>query len=278
MFIPSTRIQPPPDMVMPSNEQLVFTVATQIPFIYLIYVAIRNIYICRDPTCLLFTLGGMIASLYEPIVDVLGMCFFPHSGNWTIFEFWNQPIPLFVPMTHSWYVGGVGYWFWIRFQAKDKNGRKKMRGKDIWNLWASSFFANMILKYPALYMGIYTYYGYQPLTIGPFPMWWPAVNATTPMVAASLINILSPYLKGMKYFVILPLVAISEGISNGGCAWPTWMALSADKGYGISSIGGCATVMLVCTEVWVMSLQFEEPPRKEVRFVDEEKKWDGGRE
>ena len=70
-------------MVMPRTEQLIFTVLTQLPFVYVMFVAFRNL-AKGDATCLLFSTGGVIASSFEPFVDALGFCFLLREGNWVV--------------------------------------------------------------------------------------------------------------------------------------------------------------------------------------------------
>ncbi|OCK81197.1 hypothetical protein K432DRAFT_24153 [Lepidopterella palustris CBS 459.81] len=251
MFVPETTSRPPAGMVMPQTEQLIFTVLTQLPFIYNLFIAFKNL-VKGDPTCLLFAIGGVIASSFEPFVDVLGFCFFPREGNWIAFEWVNRPIPMFVPATYGWYVGGIGYWFWTMYQD-DKTFQK-----DIWGMWLKSWISNLILEYPALYMGVYTYYGYQPFTVGGFPLWFPAINAIAPMVGATIVNLMAPHLKGWRKLTIIPIVSSSFSIAHGIAGWPMWIALSTDIGYQVTYPAAIGTLTLLVTGVWVMSKQFPE--------------------
>jgi hypothetical protein len=76
MFVPGTTSRPPADMAIPYNEQLVFTIMTQIPFVFVLYKACKTL-ANRDSTCLLFAIGGVIAAGFEPAVDLTGSCYFP---------------------------------------------------------------------------------------------------------------------------------------------------------------------------------------------------------
>ena len=212
------------------------------------FIAFKNLAKC-DATCLLFSIGGVIASSFEPFVDVLGFCFFPREGNWVVFEWMNRPIPMFVPATYGWYIGGIGYWFWTIF--KDD----KTTQKDVWSTWLKSWVANLILEYPALYMGIYTYYGYQPFTVGSFPLWFPAINTTAPMFCATFVNLMKPHLKGWKSLAIIPMIASSYAIGNASAGWSMWIAFSTDLDNYPAAL---TTLSLLITGVWVMSKQFPE--------------------
>lgn len=250
MFVPNTTSRPPADMAMPQTEQLIFTIATQIPFIIFFSMGLRQLATKGDPKPLLFGIGGCLASAFEPVVDVLGFCYFPRAGNWIAFETFGRPIPVFVPATYGWFVGGMGYWFWSVFQDPETSA------KDIPVLWFKAFIINLILEYPPLYYGIYTYYGFQPLVVGGFPLWFPAVNATTPMVAGTILNMLSPHLRGWGNLIIITTTATSYGIGNAAFGAPVWMALSVDKGYHVTYPAVAISAVLLCSGLWTMSLQF----------------------
>jgi len=265
MFVPGTTSRPPADMAIPYTEQLIFTIATQVPFVIFFYLGIRNL-LRGDSTALLFGIGGCLASSFEPIVDVLGFCYFPREGNWVAFEWFGRPIPLFVPATYGWFVGGMGFWCWTTL--RDPNTTRQ----DLWRFWLKAFVINLILEYPPLYVGIYTYYGYQPLRIGGFPLWFPAVNATTPMVAGTIINLLQPYLTGWNKFVIVTTTASAYGLANAAFGFPVWMALSTDLGFAVTYPAAVVTIILLVTGVWIMSLQL--PDQKAIGLIESEK---GGR-
>ncbi|KAF7557127.1 hypothetical protein G7Z17_g936 [Cylindrodendrum hubeiense] len=249
MFVPGTASRPPAGMMIPYTEQLIFTIATQIPFVIFFGMGIRNLISRGDPKALLFGIGGCLASAYEPIVDVMGFCYFPREGNWVAFEAFGRPIPIFVPATYGWYVGGMGYWFWTVLQ------NPKTTQQEFQLLWLRAFIINLVLEYPPIYLGIYIYYGYQPLEIGGFPLWFPAVHAASPMVAATVINLIAPHLKGVKNLVIIPASVMAYGMANAGFGAPVWLALSVDRGYHVSYPAAAITALMIYTGVWIMSLQ-----------------------
>ncbi|KAH7126488.1 hypothetical protein B0J13DRAFT_565559 [Dactylonectria estremocensis] len=248
MFVPSTSSRPPTDIVIPYNEQLIFTVATQIPFAIFFSLGIRNLISHGDPKALLFGIGGVLSSAYEPIVDVMGFCFFPREGNWIAFEAFGRPIPVFVPATYGWYVGGMGYWFYTVIQ------NPKTTQLDVQLLWFRAFFINLVLEYPPLYIGVYIYYGFQPLEVGGFPLWFPAVHAASPVLAATVISLITPRLKGLNNLVIVPATFMAYGMANAGFGAPVWLALSVDVGYHATYPAVAATALLIYSGIWIMSL------------------------
>lgn len=262
MFVPNTTSRPPEGMVIPYNEQLIFTIATQIPFVIFFGMGIRNLISRGDPKALFFGIGGVLASAYEPIVDVMGFCYFPREGNWVAFEAFGRPIPVFVPATYGWYVGGMGYWFYTVFQ------NPKSTSRDIQMLWFRAFAINLILEYPPIYLGIYYYYGYQPVEVGGFPLWFPAVHATSPILAASIVSLMTPYLKGWKNLVIIPTATTAYGFANAGFGSPVWIALSLDLGYHVTYPAAAICALQIFCGVWIMSLPLAPVPSVKLNGVN----------
>ncbi|KAF2186200.1 hypothetical protein K469DRAFT_687204 [Zopfia rhizophila CBS 207.26] len=255
MFVPNTTSRPNPDLSIPQNGQLICTMLTHIPLLFLIFKSFHNL-IKGEPTGLWFTLGGLISSACEPILDVMGFCFFPRPGNWIAFEFFGRPIPYFVIPTYGWYVGGQGYLFLTIIQNK-KTTRSVVLG-----LWLRSFIANLILEYTAMYFGMFVYYGYQPFAVRGFPLWFPAIHSTAPVLAAVVVHMLEGQLEGMRSPVIGIIVATLYPMVNAGFGWPVWCALSLDRGLHVTYPAACITAGLIATGLWIATLPFAETRAK----------------
>lgn len=251
MFVPGTESRPPADLAIPHDGQLLATVGTCIPVLVFLYYVLNGLR-RGDSTALWFCVGGTVASAFEPIVDVMGFCFFPREGNWIAFEFFGRPIPWFVIPCYTWFVGGQGYWFYSILS------RKGIRRADVWSLWLKSFSANLLLEYPAMALGMYTYYGHQPLAIAEFPLWFPAIHATSPIMSAMIVRLVRRHLIGMKSWVIAAIVCCTYGMANCGLGWPVWCALSTDMGATISNVAALITVALIVTTIWLLTLGIEE--------------------
>ncbi|OAL50330.1 hypothetical protein IQ07DRAFT_587007 [Pyrenochaeta sp. DS3sAY3a] len=247
MFVPGTTSRPPADLAIPHNEQLIATALTCVPVVYFLGVIFKAL-ARGDPTPFWFIVGGTVASAFEPIVDVMGFCFFPREGNWIAFEFFGRPIPYFVPPCYAWFVGGQAYWFFTIISQKETTR------PDVWKLWIKSFSANLLLEYPAMALGMYTYYGHQPINIAGFPLWFPAIHATSPIMSAITVYLVRPHLVGFKSWIIGAIVCCTYGMANCGLGWPVWCALSMDRGPVVSNIAALMTAILIATTIWLLSL------------------------
>lgn len=255
MFLPGVSSHPPADRVLEHSLQIVFTVMTHIPFAYFVVQALKNIVTKGDSTAMMLVIGGFLASAFEPLVDIMGFCSFVREGSWVGFELYGQPIPIWVPATYSWFVGGFTY------LAMKNLGREGATRTDVWMMWFKCFVMNLVLEYPALKFGLYSYYGYHPLKVMGFPLWFPACHAITPLIAATIILSINENLKGFKKAVIIPIAVCAYGIANTAFGFPVWYALSLDKSYTVSYTAAAITALLLTSGIWIMSLQIPENGR-----------------
>jgi hypothetical protein len=242
----STIAHPPSGLEMSAAGQTIFTIAVTIPWVVLFVIALRMWR--RDGTAvpLLFMVGGALCILFEPIVDVLGMCFFPRTNQWVGLEVFGRPIPLFMWPVYSWFVGGQAFLFWRAFQ-------RGMTRDRLWRWWLLLMGVNVFLESPGILMDVYRYYGSQPLNPWGLPLWWLACNATMPIVAGYLVYKLSPHLTGARLLLIIPLVPMADGATNGAIAWPVWTALNTQLGFWATYPAAIVTFGLAALVVWVMT-------------------------
>ncbi|KAH7077565.1 hypothetical protein BKA63DRAFT_268011 [Paraphoma chrysanthemicola] len=255
MFVPGTTSRPPADLSIPYEGQVIATTLTHVPVLVFLYFVINGLQ-KGDSTALWFFIGGTIASVFEPIIDVLGFCFFAREGSWIAFEFIGRPMPYFIIPCYTWFVGGQGYWFYKIISRTNATRR------DVWTLWLKSFTANLVLEYPAMALGMYTYYGKQPLAIAGFPLWFPAIHATSPIMSATIVHILRPHLTGWKSWIIAAVVTCTYGMANCGLGWPVWCALSMDHSLVASNLAAVVTVTLIITSIWIMTLAIEDKEKR----------------
>jgi hypothetical protein len=250
--------QPPQGMEMNRTAQAVFTIGQIIPCLVMAFFAWRIWLKERSPIPALCMVGGAFAMFMEPIVDVLGLVWFPRDGQWVLFETWGRPIPWFL-VVYVWYVGGQSF---LTFRKLEQGAR----GRDIWKLYATFFVINVILETPGLYMDLYAYYGHQPFEFFRLPLWWPAVNSTMPILAGTLIFLLKPWLSGWRVLAVVPLVPAADGMANAAAAWPTWSALNTQLPAPLVWAAGCVTLGLACLLIHFISLAAEHKngPRPDV--------------
>jgi hypothetical protein len=235
--------QPPARLHMGATAQAVFTTGQVVPIIVFGLLAWRALRSRRDPVPLLLILGGAAAMLCEPIVDVMGLCYFPRAGQWRMFEAFGRPIPLFI-LVYVWYVGGQA---WVALRQLERGASRR----DVWRLYAVFAALDVVAETPGLYMHLYTYYGRQPFDFFRLPLWWPVVNGAMPIVAAMLIYRLRPQLRGWAILAVVPLVPMADAVTNAAAGFPLWVTLNTRLGYAWTYPMGAITCLLALLVVWV---------------------------
>jgi hypothetical protein len=244
----------PPIHFKASSAQDVFSVAQMVVCAALFVLAFRELRRGKGPVFLWCLIGGFLAVIWEPIVDLLGQCWLPSRGqHWEAFTLIGRHIPLMMPFVYSWFVGGQAYLFYRLFER----GITRQR---LFQLWGLVFLVNICLETPGILTNVYTYYGKQPMDIWGFPLWWGFVNPLMPMIAGVLIYKLKPHmtpaLLAIATIVILPS---ADGVANAFAAWPVIAALNTDVGYVGTWIASFITLGLAAFVVWIIGLVVARP-------------------
>jgi hypothetical protein len=247
-------IPQPPFNFKASSAQDVFSIAQFVVCGVMFMFAFRELRRGKGPIFLCCLIGGAIAVIWEPIVDVLGQCWLPSRGqHWIAFTLLNRHIPLMMPFVYSWFVGGQGYLFYRLFE-------RGIDRRQLFQLWGLVFLVNICLETPGIATNVYTYYGKQPMDLWGFPLWWGLINPLMPMIAGALIYKLRPLLTQAWLIVaVIAIIPCSDGIANAAAGWPVIAALNTDVGYAGTWIASFITLGLAAAVVWIVSLLVARP-------------------
>jgi hypothetical protein len=204
----------------------------------------------RSPLPLLIVLGGACAMLIEPIVDVLGGCWWPRVGGWKAFTLFDTPVPVWAAACHFWYVGGQAL---ITWKVLSRNPTRR----SVWQLWVAFMAADLALEVPATLIHIYKYYGHQPLSVGGLPLWWLPVNGSMALVAGVLVWRTAPLLRGASLLLAIPLVVMGDSLANGAAGWPAWLALHSNWPQPVAHVAGVVCYGMAALLIWGVSLVVE---------------------
>jgi hypothetical protein len=228
---------PPVDMVMPQGAQQFFLIANTVVCVIALLFAERMRRKTGAPTGYLLLLAGAAAVVNEPVVDILGLCWFAANGAIPLFKAWGVTIPLFMLPVYCWYVGGQSL---IAFGAVSRGATTA----QLFRLYAAFALVNVALEVPGLSLGIYAYYGNQPFQFLGFPFWWPICNALMPIVMAAIAFRLRPHLKGAGVLLLILVGPMAAGLTNGAIAIPVWVALNSGMPPWGASLAGLVSLTL----------------------------------
>ncbi len=219
--------------------------------------------------------GGFAMSLVEPLVDHNGLCWFPQDGQVTAFRDYGVELPLWLVIAYVWFFGGRAMYVWHALE------RGKGADPTWWfKSWATVFGIDIVLETIGLQMDLFFYYGEQPFELGRFPLWWAAINSTTPMLLGALVFVLRAQLHGWRVLLVVPLSPAVCAAVNGAAGWPiygtlhntecpTWLvwasaALTIRSPLGVTRL--TRALVEVCARAGIVDL---DPARPEAAAPDE---------
>ena len=169
----------PPINMSPADDWLpVALVAAALTFGVSVVLALRSWRKTGSALWLACLAGGIVCASVEPIVDTIGLCWFPKSQ--TAFETFGRSIPWWVVFSYGNFFGNLPYLFCRAFE-------KGITKRFFWQALAVGFVFNAVIEVPVLQAGVYTYYGNQPFNLGGFPLWWMFVNTGGALTAGMIL-------------------------------------------------------------------------------------------
>jgi len=213
------RLPLPADYQAPELAALLFTIWAGGMGLAVLPWTLRKWLREQDPVPLLFIPGGLIASLLEPMLDLLGHLWWPANLPGPVFFGYGLPIPYLVPPCYMAVIAMTGYWAYLRM-------KRGLDLKGVFSLWLLLCLMDIVVEIPGTASGAYTYYGDASFKIFGFPLVWAALNGTTILGVGFLLWLVEPHLKGSRrlWLMLVPVMAMSA--VYGMLAWPYFMSLN----------------------------------------------------
>jgi len=184
---------------------------------------------------LVLPLSGAAIAFPETFLDVMGCIYYPWSDQNASFHLLGRVMPPWIPIWFAF--GGL---MQINLQLLANNTRTR----TLWCFWLFMMLVDLIAEEILLPMGVYRYYGNQPLIVlGMFPWWWMPANSVGVFLATALAYRYRDLLVGWKVLAVLCLTPMSVGAVYGFIAFPSWVAINADYGWLITQLLGLLTML-----------------------------------
>lgn len=210
--------------------------------------AIKRLIKHKDVLPFLMLMAGLGTSLGEPMLDLVGHLRWSENLHGAAFTNFDIPIPLLIPPCYMLFMGLEAYWIWLMIQ----------RGIDLkrfFMMFAAVGVSDAIMEHPGVMMGVYEYYGQQPLEFYKFPFYWSFTNAAAIATIAVLVHFVWPLVKGKgwKQLAIVPLGVIGTTAGEFGTGFPVFLAINADIPTWVQWAIGSLTVPLALWWVRVLA-------------------------
>lgn len=227
--------EPPWDMTTPPTAQAVITTILGIVVAGFVLAALREWRATGRPTFVLMLAGGLVCSLNEALVDVLGHCHFPRDG-WIVYTSFGRSVPLWVVLAYVVFFGGLPYLMAKAFQSGATRA-------GMWSALGIFAVLNVLLELPMLRSGLYVYYGEQPFTVGGFPVSWLVINSLGALFGAVVITRLDWFFTGARALLIVA-VPFATYMSSWVLAMPHFAVTNTDAPTGVRMLAALVSFAL----------------------------------
>lgn len=230
---------PPFDMLgNPGLEQLFGAGVTFVLFLFIAY-AIRHWRRTGSPAGILMLLGGLLTCLTEPFADSVGLLWFPVRNTLfpPLLEGFGVGVPWWVAIGYTWYLGGMPF---VVYNAIGKGATKQ----SLLRLAVAIGISDIVLETVGINMGVYCYYGNQPLKVLGMPWWW-AINGATSTIGMGIIfDKVRNELVGFRSLLIIPLLPSLYMMIVAFIAWPIWISLNSNANLIWAHVAALYTVVM----------------------------------
>lgn len=240
--------QPPVDMSAARTAEWTITIlglVVMTPIVgYGLYRVVRH----RDPVLLLALIGAGLSVIIEPVLSVLVHIWYPDEGGVAyLFSTFGRHIPSgYMPLFYMAFMGGFAYLICCLAQ-------KGISSRDLYLLMAGVWVLSIALETFFTAIDVYAYYGYQPLRLVEYPLWYSPINMVYAAVPAMAMYFTIPVLKGWKQLLIVPLIPTVYGAGIAATMWPAASALNSEAPHWLIWVACLASMALCVIVVWAVT-------------------------
>jgi len=209
--------------------------------------AIRAFVKRRDSLPLLALGAGLLTSLGEPMLDLVGHLRWADNLHGPAFVNFGLEVPLLIPPCYALFMGLEAYWIYSIIQ-------RGINVRQFFLLFAAVGISDAIMEHPGVIMGVYEYYGTQPFEFYKFPFYWSFTNGVAICTIGVLLHYVWPLVKdnGWQKLAILPLGIIGTTMGEFGSGFPVFLAINANIPTWLQWVIGSGT--LAISVVWIRVL------------------------
>lgn len=191
-------------------------------------------YRTRSLLPLMLPLSGAAIALPETMLDVLGGLYHPWSAHYLSFKLLGRQV---LPWISVWF--GYGSFMQWNLHLLEKN----CRTKTLWLYWGLMVLGDLVIEEILLPMGVYIYYGNQPLRVGSLPLWWLPCNSVGVFLATAIAYRYKRIFVGWKALFVLFTTPMCVAATYGLIALPCFFAVNGDYPWLVTQLLGLVTMV-----------------------------------
>ena len=245
---------PPHNTPYMSTNNIIATVCMTAVGLIGVGLGIREIRGTGSLLPLMLALSGAVICIPEVFYDVIGAVYFPWSESNHAYTILGREMPWWI--VAGWF--GYGAFMIFIYKVLESNPRTKM----IWLMWAGAAASSVMFEEILLSMGVYHYYGNQPLVIiSQLPWWWIPCNSVGVFLAAAIAYRYREQLRGWKSISMLLITPLSVTAVYGFIAMPSWIAVNGNYPWLPTQLLGMLTIAFgVAVFAFILDTLLGRPP------------------
>lgn len=207
------NIQPAPGSfsVSLTAEIVFFFIAGAAVVIFAVPWAAKAAIRSRNYIPIIVMVSGLICSLLEPMLDLLGHL---HWAENLVPAFTNfgLTVPALIPLCYVAFLGLEAYFCYFVI----RNGA---HARHFLMLLGMGIATDALMETIGINLGVYEYYGVQPFTLFNFPYWWGFINGASFVTIGAILAFAVPRLKGMQQLWLLLVAPFGMMVVYFGVGW-----------------------------------------------------------
>jgi hypothetical protein len=205
---------------------------------------------------LMIALSGAMITFPEVFFDVMGGVYFPFSADNHAYTILGRTMPWWI--VAGWF--GYGAFNYFIFKLLMANPRTK----TLWMMLGAAAIGDVVFEEILLSLGVYHYYGNQPLiVIAALPWWWIPCNSIGVFLAAALAYRYRESLRGWRSLSMFFITPLSVGAVYGFIALPSWVAVNGHYSWLPTQLLGLLTIVLgIAVFMFILEAVLGRPPLK----------------
>lgn len=240
------NMQPAPGEFTAStvSEVIFFFVAGAAVVIFALPWAIRAALGSRNFVPLLVLGSGLLCSLLEPMLDLLGHLHWAHNLV-PAFTNFGITVPALIPLCYVAFLGLESYFCYFVI----RNGAHR---NVFFMLLGLGIATDALMESIGINLGVYLYYGVQPYKFFNFPYWWGFINGGSFVTVGAILAFAVPRLKGAQKLLLLLAAPFGMMVAYFGVGSIHILALNSTIPVWMRWVA--TTIMMVMMVGWMVIL------------------------
>ncbi|MBI3214200.1 MAG: hypothetical protein HYZ38_10290 [Mycobacterium sp.] len=240
------NMQPAPGSFAASttSEVIFFFVAGALVVVFALPWAIKAAIRSRNFLPLIVMASGLICSLLEPMLDLLGHLHWAHNLV-PAFTNFGITVPALIPLCYVAFLGLEAYFCYFVI----RNGA---HAQTFVMLLAMGILTDALMETIGINLGVYLYYGVQPFTFLNFPYWWGFINGGSFVTIGAILAFAVPRLHGAQKLLLLLVAPFGMMVTYFGVGFVHILALNSTMPVALRWVA--TSVMMAMMVGWMLIL------------------------